>query len=241
VPSAGQQGQLPGAGSINLSYGEVIAIQGFLKYLHGHYSKQVNYRDIFLIAAVGAWFRQESGGIKNVIGNNPFNIRPGMVSFMSNGYRVSKNGNGRFLTFATLTKGFEAAAYLLMHANKAYGYQLAIAALKHEGNTAAVDFLAALAMSSWDAAHYGANNWTQAYSGSRNHLLRVYASIAGVQLTDPHPKKVKPKKPAKPRPKLPRDFNYQVVVRNYLDPWLAQLMYDNRHRATNVDASRRRR
>ena len=223
---------------IVLTYKETIAIQGFLTYLQKHYSKAINPKDTFLIAAIGAWFRQESGGVQNVIGNNPFNIRPGMVSFMSNGYRVSKNGNGRFLTFATLTRGFEAAAYLLMHANKAYGYQLALNSLKHGGNDAAVGFLAALAMSSWDAAHYGANNWIEAYSAKHNHLLRVYAGITGVQLSDPHPKK---KKPPKPRPTLPRDFNYRVVVRDYIDPWLARDRYESRHRGKSVDGRMRSR
>lgn len=220
-----------------VSYAETLAIKAFLGYLHKHYSKSINAQDTFLISAVSAWFHQESGGLKNVIGNNPFNIRPGMVSFMSNGYRVSTKGNGKFLTFATMAKGFEAAAYLLMHANKAYGYQLALNALKHSGNEAAVNFLAALAMSSWDAAHYGANDWLQAYDPKQNHLLRVYLGYAYVQTQNPHPK------PKKPTPKLPQDFNYKVTPNNFIDPYAAKVRYDRRHRdvpksVANMDLKR---
>jgi hypothetical protein len=214
-----------------ISYQETLAIEAFLGYLRKNYSKLINPKDTYLIAAVGAWFYQESGGIKNVIGNNPFNIRPGITSFLASGVRTSTRGNGKFLVFATLARGFEAAAYLLIHANKAYGYQLALNALKHGGNQAAVDFLAALSQSSWDAAHYGANDWLEAYNPARNHLLRVYMSITGVQLGNPVRPKPKPK--PKPVPRLPRDFNYQVVVKNYLDPYAAMDLYRRRHRSTS--------
>lgn len=209
--------------ALTVSYAEASASQAFLGYLNKHYSKLINPKDTFLIIAITAWFHQESGSLRNVIGNNPFNIRPGMTSFMSNGFRVSKNGNGKFLTFATMEKGFEAAAYLLMHGNKAYGYQLAINALKNGGNQAANDFLAALAMSSWDAAHYGATDWTSAYDPKSNHLLRTYLTFHGVQMANPHPK------PKKQRPVLPADFNYRVNGRVYVDPWDAGRRYAKRH------------
>ena len=206
-----------------IGYRDTKAIMAFLTYLQKHYSKQVNPKDIFLIAAVAAWWYQEG---RSSIGNNPFNIRPGMVSFMASGVRSTKD-RGKFLIFSTLAKGFEAAAYLLMHARKSYGYGLAIAALKNGGNQAAVDFLAAMAMSSWSGSHYGVHNWTDAYDPRRNHLLRNYGNITGVTLVNPNPPK--PKKP-KRVPELPRDFNYQVVVRNYLDPWLVKSMYLGRRR-----------
>ena len=218
--------------ALTLTYQETTAIRGFLGYLNKHYSKFIMSDDIYLISAVGAWFYQESGGAKRVIGNNPFNIRPGMVSFMANGVRVSRNGNGKFLVFASLTKGFEAAAYLLMHANKAYGYQLALNALKNGGNQAAYDFLAALAMSSWDAAHYGAHDWVTAYNPATNHLLRVYASIRGISLQAPP----KPKKPPKKKipPTLPKPLLYQQATSNYLDPWAARDLYRTRHGRMSV-------
>lgn len=210
-----------------IPYAQALAIKAFLTYLNKHYSKLVNPSDNLLVAAVAAWWMQEGTGS---IGNNPFNIRPGMVSFMASGVRTSKNGNGKFLVFASLAKGFEAAAYLLMHANKAYGYQLAISALKHSGNQAANDFLAAMAMSSWDAAHYGAHSWQEAYDAKTNHLLRNYLAIGGVQMSNPHPK------PPKPKPQLPRDFNYSAVVRNYLDPWAVKALYNKRHGRSTVDS-----
>lgn len=217
-----------------VSYAETKGIQAFLGYLSKRYSKLINPKDTYLIAAVAAWFHQESGGLSKVIGNNPFNIRPGMVSFMASGVRVSTKGNGKFLVFSSMARGFEAAAYLLIHANPAYGYRLAINALKKGGNQGAVDFLAALAMSSWDAAHYGAQSWEDAYNPKKNHLLRNYLGITGVQLSDPRPPKKK-----KPLPQLPRDFNYKVVQRNYLDPYARHAMYLNRHRkqSLTVDGS----
>lgn len=211
-----------------LGYAESQAAVAFLKYLNRNYSKSINYNDTYLILAVGAWLIQESGGIKNIIGNNPFNIRQSPFAI---GYRTSKNGNGKFAIFASLSKGLEAAAYLLMHGGHgsgtkdvdAYGYRLALNALKRGGNQAANDFLAALARSSWDAAHYGTTDWMTAYDPKTNHLLRVYLSYGAAQVKDPHPK------PAKPIPVLPRDFNYQVIVRNYTDPWAARDLYRRRH------------
>ena len=166
-----------------------------------------------------------------------------MTSFLSNGYRTSKNGNGKFLTFASLSKGFEAAAYLLIHANKAYGYQLALNALKRGGNQAAADFLAALAMSSWDAAHYGATDWLSAYNPATNHLLRTYQSITGVQFAPAAPKK-KPTGKHKPPPFI-QPPNYQKVVGHYLDPYAAGDLYKRRHSrpalGQNVDGTTRHR
>lgn len=210
-----------------LGYAESRAAITFLKYLNRHYNKQINYNDTFLILAVGAWMQQESGGLKNVIGNNPFNIR---FSPFASGYRITKN-NGRFAVFASLSKGLEAAAYLLMHVGHgagskdldSYGYRLALNALKRGGNQAANDFLAALARSSWDTSHYGTTDWMTAYDPKVNHLLRVYLSYTGAQINDPHPK------PSKPIPRLPRDFNYQVIVRGYTDPWAAKDLYARRH------------
>lgn len=213
-----------------VSFAETKAIQGFLGYLNKNYSKRITTTDTYLIAAVSAWFHQESGGLSHVLGNNPFNIRD---SPLENGSRQTAH-NGHFATFATIAIGFAAAARLLMYGGHgsgskdrdAYGYRLAINALKQGGNQGAVDFLAALAMSSWDAGRYGTHNWAEAYSPKSNHLLRNYVGITGIQLKDPHPK---PKKQPKPPPTLPRDFNYQVSVRNYLDPYAAGRRYEHRH------------
>jgi hypothetical protein len=226
---------------ITIPFPEVVAIKAFLGYLNKNYSKLINPNDNFLIAAIAAWFHQESGGYRSVIGNNPFNIRPGMLSFMSNGYRVARGGNGRFLTFSSLSVGFEAAAYLLIHGSTAYGYRTAVNALKQGGNQGAVDFLAAMAMSHWDAGRYGTDGtFATVFNPKRNHLLRGYASITGLQLSDPHPQ-VKKRKPPPPIKLLERSFNYNVVVRNYLDPWKAKDMYLRRHKPSNVDGLMRKR
>ena len=210
------------------------AIQAFLGYLHDHYNKRINNRDPNLIMAVAAWFIQESGGLSRVIGNNPFNIR---VSPLQSGYRVSKNGNGRFAVFSSMAKGFEAAAFLLMHGGwgsgkkdqDAYGYRLALNALKKGGNQGANDFLAALAMSKWDAAHYGSHNWTEAYQAKHNHLIRNYLTYGGVILDAPATDK-----PRKPIPPLAKDFNFKVAPNNFLDPWYALRLYQSRRRSGSV-------
>jgi hypothetical protein len=219
---------------IVVSYAETIAIQGFLGYLNKNYSKAISVTDTYLIAAVAAWFHQESGGLKSVIGNNPFNIRS---SPLESGYRQTTS-NGQFAIFSTMAQGFAAAAYLLIHGSTAYGYQLALNALKNGGNQAAVDFLAALAMSSWDIAHYGATDWLSAYDVNKNHLLSVYLGVKGIQLINPV--KPRPKPPPKPPPKLPVDHAYHETPREYTDPWAAGILYAGRHRAT-VATSRRSR
>jgi hypothetical protein len=203
--------------------------------------------------AVAAWFIQESGGLSRVIGNNPFNIRS---SPLQSGTRKSR-GNGHFAVFSSMAKGFEAAAWLLIHGgygNKkvaikgyrviegkkvpyikgyrrvdadAYGYRLAIAALMKGGNQGANDFLAALAMSSWDAAHYGAHNIKQAYQAKHNHLIRNYLTFGGVMLDAPA-------KPRKPIPELARDFNFRTSPNNFLDPWYAKRLYDSRRHGVDV-------
>jgi hypothetical protein len=238
----------------NVDYKTSRAIQAFLGYLHDHYSKRIVARDPNLIMAVAAWFVQESGGLSRVIGNNPFNIR---YSPLQSGTRKSK-GNGSFAVFSSMAKGFEAAAYLLMHGgfgNKKvpiygyrivdgkkrpyvtgykrvdadiYGYRLALNALMKGGNEGANDFLAALAMSSWDSAHYGSHNWTQAYTAKHNHLIRNYLTYGGVLLEAPTTKK------RKELPTLARDFNYKVIPNNFLDPWAAKTRYESRHRAKGV-------
>jgi len=221
--------------AITIPYAEVKAVQGFLTYLNKHYSKLIDPKDTFLIAAVSAWFRQESGGLSRVIGNNPFNIRN---SPLQSSQRKTSS-NGVFSVFATMEKGFAAAAYLLMHGgwgvkakdSDLFKYRLAINALKQGGNQGAVDFLAALAMSSWSATHYGASTWLAAYDAKKNHLLRVYLSIGGVQAANPNVPKPKPRKPI---PELPRDFNYQVVVRDYLDPWAVSALYKRRRRSSSM-------
>jgi hypothetical protein len=165
------------------SAAETKAAQAFLKQLGAAWQNNL------LILAVVAWFRQESGNLSKVIGNNPFNIRPGITSQFASGIRRSKNGNGYFLVFKTLEAGFAAAAYLLQHVH-GHGYELAIKALLRQDP---VDFLTALALSDWDAGHYGLPQ--------NNHLLAVYASFTGLQLPPPEPTKRKHKAVIPDKPK----------------------------------------
>jgi len=123
-----------------------------------------------LIRAVAAWFRQESGTAGKVLGNNPFNIRPGAATKLSNGTR--KVGNGVFLTFPNLTVGFQAAAVVLASTGGSYGYDHVIAAVKRGD---AVGFLAKLAESSWSATHYGIEPICA--RSAHNHLVAVFEQI----------------------------------------------------------------
>jgi hypothetical protein len=124
-----------------------------------------------MLRAVTAWFRQESGSVAKVIGNNPFNIRPGAATKLSNGTRAVP-GNGTFLTFPSLTVGFQAAAVVLLASGGTYGYDHAIAALRRGD---AIGFLAKLAESSWCATHYGVEPMCS--RSAHNHLIAVFEKI----------------------------------------------------------------
>ena len=150
---------------------EILGAQAFLSALGADESDN-------MLVAVTAWFRQESGSTANVVGNNPFNIRPGAESYLAVGIRP-----GNFLVFPNIETGFKAAALLLKGAGSAYGYGAVVAAAR-SGN--AINFLAALALSSWDIAHYGVTDYSllgvrytnNAYT-TANHLLNVYSSFTG--------------------------------------------------------------
>ena len=157
---------------------EVIGAQSFLRAIGADAT------DNNLAVAVVSWFRQESGSIDRVIGNNPFNIRPGVTSSMASGVRQT-GSIGSFLIFPDLATGFAAAATLLKALAPSYGYG---AVIKAAQSGDAVSFLAALALSSWDAAHYGVT-WRGSSQGGTsnartlaNHLLGVYSSFTGLQL-----------------------------------------------------------
>ena len=158
---------------------EVTAATAFLREL-GNVAPGQN-----LVVAVVAWERQESGGLPNVIGNNPMNIRPGVASSIASGVRTSTRGNGQFLVFPDIATGFRAAAMLLKALAPAYGYG---AVVQRAMDNDPVGFLAALALSSWDVGHYGVR-WASSSAGGRdnattdqNALLRVYASFTGLLL-----------------------------------------------------------
>lgn len=136
---------------------EIAGARAFLRYLGA------DWRDPDLVRAVVAWFRCESGSVKRVVGNNPFNIRPGVASPYASGVR--KGRVGVFLMFSSLPRGFMAAGVVLRKLAPRYGYGTVLRRLRAKD---AQGFLVALARSSWDAGHYGA---------PRNRLTEVYRMI----------------------------------------------------------------
>ena len=143
---------------------EIAGAQTFLRALGADYKSR------YMVKAVIAWFRQESGSIARVYYNNPFNIRRGAASPYSIGERT-----GGFLNFATMSKGFGAAAIVLQRVGPAYGYGTVITAAK-SGNPGR--FLAAVALSGWDQTHYGVDmaHREEAFT-TKNHLRAVYNQI----------------------------------------------------------------
>lgn len=188
-----------------------------------------NWQNNDLIYAVVAWMRQESGGIKSIIGNNPFNLRPGkdIDQDLVAGIRMSKNGNGRFLIFVSLAAGLTATAQRLLRAGADWRHYDRIIRAFRSGS--ALDALTAIALSAWDAGHYGYHPGDPI---TNNHLVRVYASFTGMQIPKPTktPPSAKPKKA--PIPARPRDLNAPIVVRNYLHPYDARDFYQARHHVT---------
>ncbi len=223
----------------NVSIDEARAAEAFLSYL------KVDWKDNpFLVTAIVAWFRQESGSLSHVIGNNAFNLRPGAddAKFRS-GVRRSKNGNGMFSVYATLEQGFRAAANRLLSAGHDWrGYDAIIRAARdgaHAGMTKdqqtrqGLAFLTALALSAWDAGHYGAPDGNP----QTNHLVRVWASITGLP---GNWKALPPKKPGvkKKKPKVPaalvRGPAGDPAKPQFLDPHHARAFYKERHRKSHV-------
>lgn len=188
---------------------EVQAAQAFLRQIGA------NWQSPSLIQGVIAWFRQESGSLSRVIGNNPFNIRHSSFAI---GYRQTAH-NGEFAIFKSLSDGFKAAAQLLLGAGNDWrGYGLIVRAAR---SGSVLDFLTAIAMSAWDIGHYG--------YPETNHLIATYNSITGLTLPVAGAKG-DPKKPPKPRPKakVPRVLQPPHLERNYLDGGEALRFYKAR-------------
>lgn len=193
---------------------------------------RADYNNVYLVTAVIAWMRQESGSLARVIGNNPFNLRPGgdIAKFMS-GKRKTKNGNGWFAVFASLEMGAKAAAARLVRAGHDWrGYWRVVAAARR-GNDGSVkgmqaqalDFLAAIAMSAWSSDHYGAPNG----EAWKNHLVRVWAGIAGIPAIPAEKEKVKK---VKPRRGAPRDLPPGPTQADFINPRAIASFYAERHK-----------
>ena len=210
----------------------------FLKYMHANYENQL------LVSAVVAWLRQESGGLDRVIGNNPFNIRPGMTNIFRSGVRQSRNGNGYFNIFPNLDAAAKATAYLLMHGSRTYGYYVVVAAaqravsLKDQKalNAQALDFLTALANSSWDAAHYGYDK----KDPRTNHLVRVWLTLVDKDgmiaqaLAEALAAKQKSKSKPVAKKKLPRELAAFLAKADFIDGYESMEFYAARHKTDNT-------
>lgn len=200
---------------------EVSFALSFLKYAGVKFPE----RNAYLLLAVIAWLRQESGGIGRVIGNNPFNIRS---SPYASGYRISRNGNGRFAIFKTLDAGARATVALLKSdgANGWRGYGRIMRSILHGGGSEtadrdqAIQFLTAIALSRWDAAHYGSmvGQDVGTYDGTKNHLIQVWMKLLGAPVIIPPPP-VKPPKPVDPP--QPRILDWHTPQYERIEPYAA--------------------
>jgi hypothetical protein len=219
---------------------ELRFAQLFLRALHA------NERNSYLILAVVAWLRSESG--TNYIGNNPLNLRPGADDARyRSGVRKTLNGNGYFSVYSSLEKAAKASANRILRAGNDYrGYGLIVRAAQRKAGTStaseqgqAIDFLTALALSKWDAGHYGTgkNVRPETYDGRKNKLIKVWAGLTGQSFTLPQdpPKPAKKKKKAIPR--QPRATVHENIEYNYLKPYAAFQFYEERHRAEPTETS----
>lgn len=206
--------------------GEVVAAQAFLRAIGA------NYQSTDLIYAVVAWMRTSEGGRANLWGNNPFNLRASTARFIPSNliagtkYRI---GYGTLLRFATLTDGVKAMAAYLKGVVKVaggswLGYGLILRAFK-AGNP--VDSLIAIALSAWDAAHYGfdTSNRDPSAALAKSAIYKVYASFTGLQMPTP-----KQPKPAPPKPEAPNDLPAPPLAHPYIEPHRAAAFYRERHK-----------
>lgn len=205
----------------------------FLKYLHA------NSTNTYLILAVVAWLRSESG--QHYIGFNPLNLRPGKddAAFRS-GIRTGKVG--QFSIYKSLQAGARATATRLLNAGSDYrGYGLIVSAAQRSGGDTvqsmqqqATDFLNAIALSKWDASHYGlGKNPTLANADfTKNKLLKVWDSLLGFPVTLPADP-VKPKaQHANPPAQAPSDAH--IAHADFIQGGHAGAFYAERHKGDNI-------
>lgn len=186
-----------------------------------HYAK-ANEQNTYLLLAVIAWMRQESG--QTYLGNNPFNIRN---SVYASGYRQTRNGNGHFAIFATLDAAAHATVAFLI-SNATFGhYGPILAAMRRgtggdKGVTQALDFLTAIAVSKWDASHYGAADG----NAQNNHLVRVWAGLTGAKIPASWYKDTKKVVHKHVIPRQPRSLAHTMPTVEYISPYGAARFYD---------------
>jgi hypothetical protein len=163
----------------------------------------------YLELAVVAWVHAEG----KVLYNNPFNLRPYADDKpYRNGMRKQmKNGKlyGWLSTYANMTQGLLAAANRLKVLGGAgkYGYDVILKAARADrggGKEAqqgvALDFLLAVAASSWAGGHYGLKA-NDVYTTSLYRAFAWFTGLAAIPASKGKPPKAAPKpKPLTPPP-----------------------------------------
>lgn len=194
---------------------EIRFALALLKYL------RANVNNAYLIRAIVAWTRAESG--VNWEGNNPLRI-----------------GHGQ--RFSSITAAAQATARKLI-AGAQYRPMLRRIREAPQGDqqqgAQAYDFLMLLATSDWDARHYGMmrlaparpgqkKKWVFDPNGQPSALLNVWNKLLDMPFTIPGDPIKPPKQPKPPRqPKvqeLPTTLHHE-----YIDPYQALHFYEARH------------
>jgi len=206
---------------------EATFARAFLRYFG------VGVTNTLLMTAIVAWMRAESGS--TIIGNNPFNIRRSKFAI---GYR--RGPVGSFAVFKDLATAAKATAYFLQN-NKGNGYDRIIAAIKYEAKAGAgktleqaratqgYDVLAAIALSKWSSTHYGIGlkPTLESYDYTKNRLVKVWYTVAGIPAL---PAEVKTVKAKAPKPQAPAPLDYHEIPYAFLDGGAAKAFYDARNK-----------
>jgi len=186
-----------------------------------------------MIAAVVAWMKLESGSMAGIKGNNPFNLRPGILSTLGSvtgqrliGYDPRTGEPMYVLTFKTLELGILAAGYLL---RKVATFAKALAAAKRGD---ALGFLAAIG-AVYNPSKYGYKELlaeVQRYTGIEQSPVIVVPPIEPPQ----------PGQPLPPVIKFPRQ--YKTIAEpgrpqfTYIDGYAAGRFYRARHTEVQDEA-----
>lgn len=201
----------------------------------------------YLLTAVIAWLRKESGG--KIIGYNPFNVGTSKYALR---YRTLKDGR-KVAVFGSIKSGAYAAADRLLRATVggADGYRRIVTVARRGAGsteqtkqTQALDFLMAVALSKWDANHYGLGKGASldTYDAANNALIKVWATISGVPAVTLPAEPVKPTKAEldyekrKKRPRPPKPLEPPSMPGNiyYIDPQEVLGFYRNAHRVSDL-------
>lgn len=219
---------------------EVAFALSLLKFL-GVRDPQAN---AYLVLAVVAWMREASGG-KPYVGNNPLNVPPGTHDAAWRiGQRVTKSRydarygetiNTYASIYRTMEQGARAAAAFLKNGES--GFALVVkAATRSAGSAAAaqqqvaIDFLNAIALSRWDAAHYGVKaGMSSDELTATNRLVALWSGLLGQPVVFPGQATAnKPPPVPKPKPRQQPAKVYITPEPEYIQPYAAFSFYEER-------------